>query len=81
MKQIVETMPGILCPGLSTSEKGRHRHTQENPTKGHKDYEEIEERLKDLRLFSLENERLRESSSMNVYKYLKGGCKDHGIIE
>lgn len=41
MKQTAETMPGVLYPDLSSSVT---RQTQtywreENPTKGHKDYE------------------------------------------
>lgn len=43
MKQIAETMPGVLYPGLSSSEQDRQGHTQKSSTKGQKDYEEVKE--------------------------------------
>jgi len=31
-----EASPGVLCPVLGSSVKKQHRHTGENPAKGHK---------------------------------------------
>jgi len=82
LRNIGETIPGVLCSVLPLAQHKRDIITREREqhkaTKKIKDLEHLscEESLRDLRAFRLVKRWLREDI-INVYKYLKGRCKEH----